>query len=241
MLGSMTESILVPTVRTLVTFESLAVAFDKAYYDFVGELAEIVDIATICGKLAMECGHPNQKQCCWCWNIGNCRGVAPAGTYCILAGAYEFIAIGAPLPAGHTECSIASAATPPGMRCVMPPASQQGFRAYASLDEACADYVHVLGARFGHAWRELTKTDTSPDAFIRALKADRYFTGDVETYAATVASIAKSLVPKIEALLQRDADPVTVEFLSILDGGAATPLRAPEAEHTVRLMPDPVF
>lgn len=232
-------ALLVPTTRTVVTFESLVTAFAHSFEAAHGEPPEVVDVATICGKLAMECGRPGPKQSCWCNNVGNVRGVSPEGLFCVLRGAYEFLAIGAALPAGWTEIPLPPGSIcPPGQRPVLPPAEQQGFRAYSTLQAACDDYVRVLGARFGHVWRELTAIGTTPRRFVEAMKADRYFTGDVTTYAATVASIARELTPLCESLLQRDADVATFECLSDLAayGGAATPLRASEAEHTVRLM-----
>lgn len=227
----------VPQKRTLVTPELLVPAMASSF----GPEFEPIDFAILVGKLYMECGRPGPKQCCWCENIGNVRGRSPKGRYCLLGAAYEFAdqsAVSRLEAAGWKVIAPPpGAAVPTGKVCMLPPRKAQEFRAYETLQEACDDYATVLGARFGRVSRALFAKGTTAESVVFAMKADGYFTGDASVYAATVGSVAREVLPLVELLLERDSGPDTFEVLSRLDeySGAATPIRAGEGEHTVRL------
>lgn len=238
-------STLVPKTRTIITLDQFVPSLARAIEDSHGDSPEVVDCCIVWGKFCNECGHPGPGQSCWCNNIGNIRGVSPKGNYCLLAGAYEFRAVGQPLLPGEKEIPVpAGAKLPPNTYCYLPDPAKQLFRAYADLDEAMDDYVLTLGKRFGRTWRELVASGTTPEAFVAAMKADSYFTGDAAQYTKNVASIARSVMPRVEAILRKPAivpGVPALELLSRLDGGPATPLRAGAGENDPGLMPDPAF
>lgn len=231
---------LVPKARTVVALEPLCPAFCAAFEAAHGSPPEPGDVAMVYGKLCNECGHPGPGQSCWCNNVGNIRGRSPAGLYCLLAGAHEYAPAGRVPKGWHQIPNPPGHAVPPGMvACLPDDSSRQEFRAYLSLREACDDYVSVLGARFPRAWRELAREGSSPDAFVDALKADRYFTGDPANYRRNVAAVARSVLPRVEALMAAQAAPATREAIAFLE---SMPLiRAGEGQHDPGLMPDPDF
>ncbi len=232
---------LIPQTRTIVTFEALAPPFVEAFEQLAGEPPEVIDLAIIYGKLVTECGHPNAGQCCWNANVGNVRGESARGNYTILGGAHEYVRPDAvpagwvviPNPPGHAQ--------PPGTVAVLPiDKAAQKFRAYfapgddlaSALREACAEYVTVLGKSFKRTLRALVSEGTTPADFVQCMKADGYFTGDVTAYVASVSSLARANIARAEELLQRSAEPVTIELLARLDSTcAATPLRAGPGEY----------
>lgn len=195
---------LVPTSRTVVSPAEIVPAFAQSFFDFNGFAPEAIDCAIIVGKLVMECGWWNaldRKQSCWCWNVGNIRGRAPSGDFCLLRGAHEFarpdrVPKGAtiiPTPAGHV--------TPAGMVAYLPPPETQEFRAYASIEEACDDYVEVLSRRFQRSWRQFVGEGTDPALFVDAMKADGYFTGDVTNYRNVAVAVAMRVLADVARLL----------------------------------------
>lgn len=71
------------------------------------------------------------------------------------------------------------------------------FRAFASLEDGCADYLGFLHDRYrgndgcSAVWDAVTAGD--PDKFVHLIKAHGYFTGDETTYDKAVASIFRSI------------------------------------------------
>lgn len=251
----------VPTTRTPVALEQLIPPLVRAFYAATGEMPEPVDVAIVFGKKVAENGWPGPNETTWCFNIGNVRGVSPSGLYCVLKGAWELARaadVGRLLLAGYVvlDPPPPQAKVTAGMVCVLPPPEKQGFRAYRNLDDACADYVRVLGTNFKRTWQELRDHGTDPAEFVDAMKADRYFTGDVSAYKRNALAGVSWALPKVAALLAStaivvgdDSEPDTLpdspsgkssqtlqavrEPIAILDG-PATPLRAGEGEHTVK-------
>lgn len=227
---------LVPIKRTIVNMNLYVPAIARAFESMTGERCEVIDACIMYGKLCAECGHPGPGQCCWCLNVGNIRGRSASGLYTLLKGAYEFLPIGQPLPPGAREIPTpANAKCPPGMRCYLPDPLKQEFRAYHDIEEASNEQMLVLGSRFKRTIRELIEKNTSPEELVDAMKADRYFTGDVTAYKRNLASVAYSSVPKVSEILRRVPEVRTYEMLSRLDDMAATPLRAGEGVHHIEI------
>lgn len=242
----------VPRIRTIVEPEALMPAFAQAVEAKYGFAPEVIDCAIVAAKMINECGWPHSKdksgnpaQACWNLNIGNVRGRSRKGQYTLLTGAYEFMPIGQPLPAGARAIDPPpGAAVPPGTYCYLPDPAKQEFRSYDTLYEACEEYIEVLGQHFKTTTRVLLDPNTTPEAFVHAMKGDRYFTGDEATYVRNVGWVTKQLLPLAERLLARSATTIEVpapfELLARFDG-PATVLRAEPGEHTVPLMEDPLF
>lgn len=232
----------VPRVRTIVTIDDLVPAFARAFEAATGERCEVIDAAIIYGKLCAECGHPTPTQACWCWNVGNIRGRSSSGRYCLLGNAYEIVDANRVVPPGwHVVPNTFGAFVPPGRVCVLPDdPRRQEFRAYETIDEACHEYVEVLGRRFGRAWRELAEPGSSPEDFVQALKADRYFTGDAATYTRNVASVARWVLPRVEEILARSmvTNEVSDPNAILLALYRQKPTEIPAAEDFVRTLAD---
>jgi len=244
----MTE-IIVPKVRTIVTLEALIGALLEPFERITGSPLEVVDGSILYGKLAMECGHPSPTQACWNNNIGNARGRSKKGKAFALPGAWEAVDPNA-IPRGwHMIPTPVGAALPPGKVAVLADdPSHQLFRAFDDLAEGVEEYLELLGKSFPATLRELARIGSTPDAFVDAMVAGHYFTGAPTVYRATVASIAKSVAPKVAELLSRaraelppHREHEALEILARLDDGPASPLRADEGEYTVPLSPDPSF
>jgi hypothetical protein len=67
------------------------------------------------------------------------------------------------------------------------------FRAYRSAEEGALDYVNLLSTRFPQAFAAAKTGD--PAATVRALKQERYFTGDEVAYTRSVTRIAREIAP----------------------------------------------
>jgi hypothetical protein len=238
----MPETTIVTKTRTIVTLEMLAAYFPPAFEAHTGAPCEPLDLAIIYGKLVNECGHPGPGQNCWLWNIGNVRGKSKAGVACILAGAYELADIGK-IPKGwHAIAAPPGASVPAGkVACLPDNAGSQLFRAYPSLAEASPEYVEVLDRHFPKTLRELTSRETDPTRFVLAMKSEFYFTGDPAAYVRNVGGVARANLAKCVALLAREPEPRTKEYLSNLDGTGPTRIVVPEAEHTLPDLPAPDF
>jgi hypothetical protein len=61
------------------------------------------------------------------------------------------------------------------------------FRAYSTLKEGCTDYLLLLKKRFDKSWEAVLEGD--PSKFVKALKAQKYFTADLNKYLKAVLSI----------------------------------------------------
>lgn len=183
--------------RTITTLEALAAAVWSAWPE-----AEPIDVAILYGKIVAECGWPGPKQALWNWNLGNVRGTSAAGNYTLLGSAYEIVDANK-VPAGwHVVPNTFGASVPAGKVCVLPdnPSEAQRFRAYDSLQEAVVEYLAVLGKSFRAAWAELFKEGSDPAAFVLALKAGHYFTGDPTAYIVNVKAGVSKAMPVLSAM-----------------------------------------
>jgi hypothetical protein len=104
------------------------------------------------------------------------------------------------------------------------------FRAYRTAEEGAADYVSLLARRFPQSFEAAKQGD--PAGCVRALKQERYFTGNEAAYARSVTRIAREIAPealnfKTEALPALDAPPAAV---ALHEGGGRSfhdPFAAP--------------
>lgn len=195
---------MVTKTRTIVRLEQLVAAVLRVWPE-----AEDVDLAILWGKLISECGWPDTPMACWNFNIGNIRGTAPDGGFTLLAGAWELCDVGK-LPAGATPIDAPPGAyVPPGKMAYLLPVESQKFRAYASLEDAVADYLDTMQRRFKAAHAELVAPNSDPTRFVLALKAGAYFTGDPGQYVTNVGSgyrWALSRIPAVRAALEPAPD-----------------------------------
>lgn len=78
---------------------------------------------------------------------------------------------------------------------IHPPATGCQFRAYASLEAGCIDYLALLKKRFNLAWPAVLAGD--PAQFCHLLKTQHYYTADEATYTANVVWLDKHLAAEI--------------------------------------------
>lgn len=214
--------------RTPVTLEALAAELRAAWPE-----CEDVDVAILWGKLIAECGWPESgAQSVWCWNIGNIRGSSPAGEWAILRDAWELAPEGK-VPAGARvlDPPPRGAYVPPGHVAYLLGESSQRFRAYGSLREAVEDYLDTIRRTFRRAWAVLEADDSDAEAFVLALKADRYFTGDASTY---VRNVRYGMRWALDRMPPRSPPPRPEVLADLSSSSPATRLRAGPGERTVR-------
>lgn len=95
------------------------------------------------------------------------------------------------------------------------------FRAYDTLDLGAADYLALIHARFQKAWPFILSGD--PDGYARALKAQGYYTADVEEYARAVRSIFAKYLKSITLLdLSRPVSPPEPTWHELTEEDRAT-------------------
>ena len=243
----------VPRINTRWTDPELLAAYDAAYRAVLGERPSRAALAVLWGQANMECGRGGRS--CWCFNVGNLRA-GENEPHCLLAGAYEF---GATLPAGATQIAPPAGAVVPPDRpiCYLLPARAQRFRAFDSLAEGCEAKLRLLARRWPASIEalRLAKDAAAARAFVLGLLVPpAYLTGDSGQYASSILSLAAECLrrPEVDWPVDRDTLPSpqmpppdsdaptwpgtpTSKSSDRLRAVAATPLRAPEAEHSVKL------
>jgi hypothetical protein len=68
------------------------------------------------------------------------------------------------------------------------------FRAYRTAEEGAGDYVRLIKARFPGAVEAAKNAD--PQAFVHALKARGYFTGDEGAYTRSIVALSGMKMPE---------------------------------------------
>lgn len=168
--------------RTAPTRDEFATATRVAWLDVTGQPMSDVAMAVLYGQFAFETGWGRS---CWNWNLGNVRTgpikppapVGWEGDYTELKSADEYINGKRVIVGGY-------------------------FRAFLSLAEGSAEHLTFLSGlrRYANAWRVLngpasqaveSEAPAIATAFVAALKAGGYFTGDEKAYASGVADIAR--------------------------------------------------
>lgn len=70
------------------------------------------------------------------------------------------------------------------------------FRAFQSIEAGAVDYLATLRRNFARAWPFVLKGD--PFSFVTALKAQGYFTADLDTYRRNVCSIFSTVSKQLK-------------------------------------------
>jgi hypothetical protein len=91
-----------------------------------------------------------------------------------------------------------------------PPHPTTWFRAYATLDEGCVDYLRLLQRRFYLAWAAVLTGD--PAQFAHLLRTQHYYTADEARYTAAVVALDK----QIDAEIPKDAPVEPAPFTDAL-------------------------
>jgi hypothetical protein len=71
------------------------------------------------------------------------------------------------------------------------------FRAFNTIEDGCVDYLRMLRNRFALAWPSLLAG--IPEAFVRALRQQRYFTADEAEYSRAIRLLFNEFVLHDEA------------------------------------------
>lgn len=198
-----------PDRLTSLTFEEVAESMRAALAaEITGTVRDDV-LALALAKSALECAR---WKSCHNFNFGNAKaGARYAGMYTAFAcgenlsdGEWWFT------PDGWETCrSGAKKGTKRQPKAYFGPPTdhwhpQTRFRAYASRYDGAYSYVALLVERFPSAYQALWSGDAR--AFVRALKAARYFTADEEPYARGVISIQSEFTRKLKGIPTDDAD-----------------------------------
>lgn len=252
----------VARVNTRWTDPELLDAYDRAYRIVLAEVPSRAALAVLWAQANLECGRGGKS--CWNFNVGNVRA-GELEPHTLLAGAYEFAAVGK-VPAGATIISPpAGAAVPPERPiCYLLPSAAQRFRAYESLVDGCVGKISLVARRWPAAIEalRLAKDAAAARAYVLGLLVPpAYFTGDSAQYVASALSLTAECLRRPESdWPQRDTLPappdsdaptwpgtptskssqrlqaVREPIADLSTSSPATALRAGEGEHTVPLV-----
>ncbi len=166
-------AVYVEPVKTTMTMTEAATALRAALSAGKSELVRDDVVALALAKSALETGRWKSM---WCWNWGNVKaGPKYEGMYCcirlneVLDGKVVWFD---PNSGGY--------AVPPGH-------PQTRMRAYANRYDGAYEYVAALVRHFPRSYESLFHAD--PAAFVRALKAERYFTAAEGPYMSAVTKL----------------------------------------------------
>ena len=185
----------VEAIRTPVAIPAMGRSLGLAWYCLRGKMPTRPAIDLTLAQYAQETGRGKS---CFSFNVGNVKWVDGVPTdycerYCneLLTEKQAQDAL--------SRAGVQADGTPDvvlrgfvgGLRIVdfFPPNPASRFRAFATLDEGCLDYLSILGDRFSTAWSYLEAGDA--DGFAHALHRARYYTADPKTYAAGLVSLAR--------------------------------------------------
>lgn len=242
----------VPARRTRWTRQEILAAYAAAWRELVGGEPSRACLALLWAQASLETGRGGDPGC-FNWNVGNIMAFdGYDGAFHVLLVAPECFAEGK-VPAGWREIPASSTSIACSGKVPAVPAQGSRFRAYGSLAEGCRDKVRVLDRQWPRAIVALAAAQgpADADAFVAGLIGPpRYFTASSSSYAGQLRSLASECLratpenewptrpdtlpsPPLEMPAPAEAVPTRPEPLSRLDTGAATPLRAGEAVHTV--------
>ncbi len=189
----------VPIETTKVAAVEVAGALTRAWQRYFGSAPAHRSIMVLLAQWALETGRGAS---CRNYNIGNIKASVD------VMHAYGYCTECIPESVYHRWCS------EPGRNikllrnnagtCVVacyPPDKACRFRAYPNVDEGAFDYLKLLVSRFEKSWPSVLTGDAK--GFVYALKAQGYFTSDVESYASAVQSLFSEYVNSIEDKAQQ--------------------------------------
>lgn len=181
----------VPRQQTKWTRAELLAAYADAYRAVLGEEPSRAALAVLWGQATMECGRDGKS--CWCHNVGNVRA-GENEPHCLLAGAYEFAAVGK-VPAGAVIISPPAGAAVPADRpiCYLLPAKAQRFRAFDTFADGCRVKLELLARRWPASIEalRLARDQAAARAFVLGLLVPpAYLTGDSSQYSSSILSLA---------------------------------------------------
>jgi len=177
---------LVPDQKTPLSVEEALYVYFRAWKGVLGRDPIARALAAFVAHMMLECGA-HFESLHW-WNFGN-EKASPSwsGRYCMY------------------RCNEVIDGV---LRWFDPPHPQTWFRAFLSAEDGAAEHLAFFAVDSNHdgkniyavAWTRFEAGD--PEGAVRAMKAARYFTGNVEAYVKAVVSITN----QIETLAQRVID-----------------------------------
>lgn len=182
-------------LRTYVTAMDVGTALMGAWGELLGDTPFILDsIYLLMAQWALETGR---GKACWNYNLGNAKSIEGDNRSFTYYACNEIL----PSKAARAHAAAAKPRTDaPGPNADItkedgttaiiwfyPDHPYARFRAFRTLEDGAYDYLTLLYRRFPKAWPAICQGD--PIAFCAMLKAQRYFTADLEPYTKGVASL----------------------------------------------------
>ncbi len=185
----------VEAVRTPVAMPAMGRSLGLAWYRLRGKMPTRPAINLTLAQYAQETGRGKS---CFSFNVGNVKWVDGVPTdycerYCnelLTENQAQDALSRAGVQADGTP-DVALRGFVGGLRIVefFPSNPASRFRAFATLDDGCLDYLSILGDRFSTAWVYLEAGDA--DAFAAALSRARYYTAPESVYATGLRSLQR--------------------------------------------------
>ena len=186
----------VEAVRTPATPADVGAALGRAWYRLFGAMPERASIDLLLAQWALE---TSRGRSCYGWNLGNVKATAAwDGDFCERAcnellgqrDAEAALSRAAPRTDGPGS-DVLLGGTVGSLRIVWfyPPNPASRFRAFDTLEAGALDYLSLLADRFSGAWGDVLTGDAR--RFAQTLRALRYYTAPVETYATALVSLAR--------------------------------------------------
>lgn len=196
-------AVYVPPFKSPMTLAEAARALQAALASGRTEAVRNDVLALALAKSALETGRWRSM---WNWNWGNVKaGESYAGMFTCISLNEWLVRNGKPrlvwfAPPGELVAGPDSALAHPALS-VPPGHAQTRMRAYANRYDGAHAYVDALVTHFPRSYQVLWGAD--PNAFVRMLKNERYFTAAEGPYATAVASLQREF---LKALRSGDID-----------------------------------
>lgn len=185
----------VEATRTPVTPEDLGRALALAWLKLWDQMPGRRSIDLLLGQSAHETAR---WRSCMNWNLGNAKATARwDGDYCErpcneLLGkalAEDAVSRAGKRPDGTPDAVVTGSVATEMIVWFYPPNPASRFRAFDTLEAGALDYLSLLADRFSGAWGDVVAGE--PTRFAQSLRALKYYTAPVETYAAALRSLAR--------------------------------------------------
>lgn len=185
----------VEATRTPVTPEDLGRALALAWLKLWGQMPGRKSIDLLLAQSAHETAR---WRSCMNWCLGNAKATARwDGDYCErpcneLLGkalAEDAVSRAGKRPDGTPDAVVTGSVATEMIVWFYPPNPASRFRAFDTLEAGALDYLSILADRFSGAWGDVVAGE--PTRFAQSLRALKYYTAPVETYAAALRSLAR--------------------------------------------------